>query len=92
MKLILVSTKCAQFWQTHQPPCTFQYCRMTHEIKGKEFYRQPVSEAIRPCMATRHKLVPEATVPGAFDFLPILRFVLPLWVCGVAGNRIQVSD
>jgi hypothetical protein len=30
--------------------------------------RQPPSEAIRPCVATLHKLVPEATVPGAFDF------------------------
>jgi hypothetical protein len=39
-----------------------------HDIKGKEFYRQPASEAIRPCVATLHKLVPEATVPGALDF------------------------
>jgi hypothetical protein len=28
----------------------------------------PASEVIRLCEATLHKLVPEATVPGAFNF------------------------
>ena len=35
MKLILVSAKCAQFLQTHQPPCTFQYCRMSTISKAR---------------------------------------------------------
>jgi hypothetical protein len=38
-----------------------------HNIKSKEFYRQPPPRPFAR-MATLHKLVPEATVPGAFDF------------------------
>src|ERR1700730_527414 len=49
MKLILVSAKCTEFSQAHQPPCTFQYCRMSlvskQGILVPRNFTGPLSEA-----------------------------------------------